>query len=110
MKKLSFGIDSREPMSRTGNNFKKLRNRIDKIENLWSKKQKQSLAKMSMYSNDGKGHSGEITESIADKYFSRKPIIPEQAKRRADKGKYHGNCEHLVFTIVRNVNIIQLEE
>lgn len=54
-------------MSRTWDEMKQLRHRVQKVEDLRNKEEQHRFAKMSQNRNDGKRHSGKIAKCVADK-------------------------------------------
>lgn len=78
-------------MTRTWNNFKKLRHGIDKVDNLRDEEQQKCLGEMSVNANHRKSHSREVTVSVSHKYFGREPVVLEQSEGHSDEWHYQSD-------------------
>lgn len=54
-------------MARAGDEVKKLRHRVKKVDYLRDKEKQNGFAEMSEDSNDGECHTGKVIECITDK-------------------------------------------
>lgn len=53
-------------MTRARNEAEQLRYRIDEVDNLWNKEQKNRLAEVTQDANHGERHPGQVVKCIAD--------------------------------------------
>ena len=57
-----------EPVSGTGDDVKKLRQGVDKVNHLRNEEQQHCLAEVSEDADDSEGHPGKVAESVTDKH------------------------------------------
>lgn len=62
-------------MSRTWNDMKQLRRRVDKVEDLRHEQEQKSFAEMAKDTYDCKHHPSEIAISVADENLCRIPVL-----------------------------------
>ena len=52
-------------MSGTGDDMKKLRQGVDKVNHLWNKEEQHDLAEVSQDADHGKCHPSKVTKSVS---------------------------------------------
>jgi hypothetical protein len=91
-------------MARTWYNFKELRHRHEKVQNLRRKEEQQCLAKMTQNARNGKCHAGIVAKRISDKYLRGVPTYKKQEKQQ----ECH-NDNNIVSDVEHNDEIDRLE-
>lgn len=66
-----------EPMSRTRDDVKQLRQRVNKVNHLRNEEQQHCLAEVSQDADHGKCHPGEVAESVPHKHRGGVPATKQ---------------------------------
>lgn len=68
------GVVPRESMTRTRDEAKELRSRVEEVEDLRKKEEEERFGKMTENSDDRKGHSRKVAKRVTDERFRWVPV------------------------------------
>lgn len=74
-----------EAVVRARDDADELRDREDKVDELWDKEEEQRLGEVAEDARDRERHAGKVCVRVANKYCRREPVVVEQTKRGGNK-------------------------
>lgn len=86
-----------EAMSRAVHDTNELRNRKEEVDELRNEEQHESLREVALDGGNSEGHSGEISEGIADERLRRVRIEVRQSKYAAEEGEHEVQAVHVLL-------------
>jgi hypothetical protein len=90
-------VDTWQSVSGARQELKQLRNRVQKVQDLWYEEHQQRLAEVRMDTNNSEGHAREVAVSVSHEYLRGEPVVAQQTQRGADEGQDHQHGEQTVF-------------
>lgn len=74
------GIESRQPMARTGDHAEQLGRRVEEIKDLRDDQEQQRFTEVAKDAYDRKNHPCEIAVRVPDEHLCRVPIVPPEGQ------------------------------